>query len=153
MCPLTHEVRARSVAFTLDPIGALSHFLFPPRTQPRRTVDEQAMGLVAQPARSTLQIVTTSTLLFYAAERGHNPKVNSVFDALVYCTTCLSVGYGDIFAMTPIGKLVGSTLMTLGPALSNAALDGPQGRKVDDQVEREILATLQQMLRRMPAAP
>ena len=100
----------------------------------------------------SLWVVTTSTLLFYAAERGHNPNVNSVWDALVYCTTCLSVGYGDIFAMTPIGKIIGSTLMTMGPALSGATLDGPHGEKVDDHVEKEILATLQEILKRMPPA-
>jgi hypothetical protein len=137
----------------VDPIGAINDFLFPPRTQPRRTVDERAVELVSQPANSTLQVVATSTLLFYAAEVGNNPKVNSVWDALVYCTTCLSVGYGDIFAMTPIGKLVGSALMTIGPALSGATLDGPDGKKVDDHVEREILATLQEILRRMPQQP
>ena len=137
----------------MDPIGALSQFLFPPRGAPRRSVDDRAAGLVAQPAKTTLQVVTTSTLLFYAAERGHNPKVNSVWDALVYCTTCLSVGYGDIFAMTPIGKIIGSTLMTMGPALSGAALDGPPEQKVDDRVEKEVLATLQEILKRMPAPP
>jgi hypothetical protein len=68
----------------------------------------------------------------------------------VYCSTCLSVGYGDIFAMTPIGKMVGTYLMTIGPALSGATLDGPHGEKVDDVVEKEILATLQEILRRMP---
>ena len=134
----------------MDPIGALSQLLFPPRGAPRGSLDAQAAALVAQPAKTTLQVVTTSTLLFYAAERGHNPKVNSVWDALVYCTTCLSVGYGDIFAMTPIGKIIGSTLMTMGPALSGATLDGPTEEKVDDRVEKEILSTLQEILRRMP---
>ena len=142
-----------AVSRTVDPIGAISNFLFPPRTQRRRTIEERAVELVAQPANSTLQVVATSTLLFYAAEVGHNPKVNSVFDALVYCTTCLSVGYGDIFAMTPIGKLVGSALMTVGPALSGATLDGPDAKKTDDHLEREILATLQEILRRMPQQP
>ena len=137
----------------MDPIGALSNLLFPPRGTTRGSIDEQAARLMAQPAKSTLQVVTTSTLLFYAAEVGRNPKVNSVWDALVYCTTCLSVGYGDIFAMTPVGKIIGSTLMTMGPALSGAALDGPPEEKVDDKVEKEILATLQEILRRMPPAP
>jgi hypothetical protein len=137
----------------VDPIGVINDFLFPPRNRPRRSLDESAVDLVAQPADSTLRVVTTATLVFYAAEVGVNPKVNSVWDALVYCTTCLSVGYGDIFARTPIGKMVGSALMTIGPSLSGATLDGPHNDKVDDKVEREILSTLQEILRRMPPAP
>lgn len=124
----------------------------PPPAQ-RRSLDDLALDVVAHPARSTVQVVTAATLLFYAAERGHNAKVESIWDALVYVTTSLSVGYGDIFAKTPMGKIIGSALMTVGPALSGAALDGPHGRKADDKVEREILATLQEILARMPPAP
>ena len=142
------ERTPRSVS--VDPIGRLNDFLFPPRTQPRRSIDERAAEMVAQPAESTLRVLTTSSLIFYAAEVAHNPKVNSVLDAFIYCSTCLSVGYGDIFAMTPIGKMVGTYLMTIGPALSGATLDGPKGEKVDDAVEKEILGTLQEILKRMP---
>ncbi len=35
-----------------------------------------------------------------------NPKVKRFEDALVFCTTCMSVGYSDIFAKTPTGKAV-----------------------------------------------
>ena len=98
--------------------------------------------LVAEYKWPRLLVLLTSSLVFYAAEVAHNPKVNSVLDAFIYCSTCLSVGYGDIFAMTPIGKMVGTYLMTIGPALSGATLDGPKGEKVDDVVEKEILATL-----------
>lgn len=137
----------------MDPIAAISDLLFPPWDEPAQSVDDRAAQLVAKPARSTAQVVAASTVLFYAAERGHNPKVNSIYDALVYTTTCLSVGYGDIFAVTPVGKLVGSALMTIGPALSGATLDGPHDNKVDDHVEREILATLKEILGRLPPRP
>jgi hypothetical protein len=117
----------------------------------RRSVDERAADVLKRPARSTLSVVSTATLLFFAAERGHNPQVKSVWDALAYVTTCLSVGYHNVFPVTSAGKIIGSALMTIGPSLSGAALDGPHGDKPDDQVEREILATLKQILARLPA--
>ncbi len=62
-----------------------------------------------------------------------------MWDAMVYCSTCLSVGYGDIFAKTPMGKVLGSALMTIGPAVAAGTLDGKK-REVDGTQE-EILQT------------
>jgi hypothetical protein len=42
--------------------------------------------------------------------------------------------------------------MTLGPALSGAALDGTSS-KVGHATQEQILDTLRQMLQRLPAAP
>jgi hypothetical protein len=113
-------------------------------------IDQWATTLGDNPCRNTAALVALSTILFYAAERDHNPKVNDVFDAAIYCSTCLSVGYGDIFARTPLGKLLGTALMTIGPSLSGAALDGP-GVERRDNVQGEILSTLKQILERLPA--
>jgi hypothetical protein len=114
-------------------------------------VDDWARSLGDNPCRNTAGLVALSSLLFYMAERDHNPKVNDVFDAGIYCSTCLSVGYGDIFAKTPLGKLLGTALMTIGPSLSGAALDGPAaGRR--DEVQADMLATLKQILERLPNA-
>ena len=113
-------------------------------------IDGWATQLGDNPCRNTAALVALSSLAFFAAERDHNPKVNDVWDAAVYCSTCLSVGYGDIFARTPIGKIIGTTLMTIGPALSNAALDGPAAQR-RDAVQDEILSTLKQLLERLPA--
>ena len=112
-------------------------------------IDEWARALGDHPCRNTAMLVALSSLLFYAAERDHNPKVKDVFDASVYCSTCLSVGYGDIFARTPIGKIIGTVLMTIGPALTNAALDGPAAQR-RDAVQDEMLGTLKQILQRLP---
>lgn len=114
-------------------------------------IDQWAVKLGDNPCRNTAALVALSSLLFYAAERDHNPKVNDVFDAGIYCSTCLSVGYGDIFAKTPLGKLLGTALMTIGPALSGAALDGPTTER-RDATQGEILATLKQILERLPTA-
>jgi len=112
-------------------------------------IDQWTTKLGDSPARNTAAVVALSSLLFYAAEREHNPKVNDVFDASVYCSTCLSVGYGDIFAKTPLGKLIGTVLMTIGPALSGAAMDGPRDEK-QAQVQEQMLTTLREILKRLP---
>jgi len=116
-------------------------------------LDHWAQRLGDNPCRNTAALVALTSLLFYAAERDHNPKVNDVWDAGIYCSTCLSVGYGDIFAKTPLGKIIGTTLMTIGPSLSGACLDGPADQR-RDAVQDQILSTLQQILARLdPAQP
>ena len=111
-------------------------------------VDRWASALDQAPCRNAAALVGASSLLFYALERGHNPKVNDVFDAMVYTSTCLSVGYGDIFAKTPLGKVLGSALMTIGPALAAKTLDGPAAER-RDAVQAEVLETLKQILARI----
>jgi hypothetical protein len=108
-------------------------------------LDSLAGRLTEQPARNCAALVAVSAAIFYAAERDYNPKVNDIWDAFVYCSTCLSVGYGDIFAKTPIGKLLGSTLMTVGPALSGAALDAVSAKN-QETLQAETLATLKAIL-------
>ena len=78
------------------------------------------------PLEATAATVLGSAILFYKAEHGVNPKVRRFEDALVYCSTSMSVGCTDIFAHTPTGKMIGSFLMTLGPALATRALDTPR---------------------------
>jgi hypothetical protein len=111
--------------------------------------DDWAGALTANPGRNNAAVVGLAAVLFYAAEKGHNPKVHDIFDAMIYTSTCLSVGYGDIFAHTPIGKLIGTALMTYGPALSNAALNQRPPERGEDALaesQRQIHATLQQIL-------
>jgi hypothetical protein len=77
------------------------------------------------PMNALAASVLVGAAAFYAAEREHNPKVNSFYDALVYVSTNLSVGYSDIFAKTEAGKAIATTLMTYGPALAARAFDVP----------------------------
>ena len=109
-----------------------------------------ASALEQSPCAGAAAVVGASTLLFYALERGRNPKVNDVFDAMVYTSTCLSVGYGDIFAKTPLGKVLGSALMTVGPALAARTLDGPAAAR-RDAVQADVLQTLKQILANLEA--
>jgi hypothetical protein len=115
------------------------------------SLDEWMARLTDHPGRNTAAAVALSSILFFAAEKRHNPKVNDVWDAAIYCSTCLSVGYGDIFAKTPLGKIIGTTLMTIGPALSGATLDGATKARDEqaEQTQRQVLETLKQILARL----
>jgi voltage-gated potassium channel len=83
------------------------------------------------PMGSAVVAVLAGAAMFYAAERGKNPKVTSFYDALVYVSTNLSVGYSDILAKTPAGKSIGSGLMTYGPALATRVFDPPNQASAD----------------------
>ena len=113
-------------------------------------LDQLAAKLTENPCGKAAALVGVGSVLFYAAERGRNPKVNDIFDAMIYTSTCLSVGYGDIFAKTPVGKLLGTALMTLGPAVAAQTLDGSANER-RDALQAETLETLKQILKRMGA--
>jgi hypothetical protein len=100
------------------------------------------------PQGTVISTVLAASYLFYRAEHGKNPKVKSFYDALVYVSTNLSVGYCDIFATTPAGKLLGSALMTYGPAMATRLLDAPTAGRApatSEVTERldKILAALE----------
>jgi hypothetical protein len=118
------------------------------RTAVKQLKDGLRGTYAGDPLGTTTTAVVVASWLFYRAERGKNPKVNSFYDALVYVSTNLSVGYCDILAKTPAGKLLGSALMTVGPAMATRALDEerPAGYEPDARVvERldRILAALE----------
>ena len=115
-------------------------------------LESKAAALTHKPCQNTVAMVTGAAVIFYMAERGHNPKVRDIYDALVYCTTNISVGYCDIFAQTPVGKLIGSMLMTLGPAMASKTLDGAKPTE-EDATQREILATLREIAGKLDARP
>jgi hypothetical protein len=72
-----------------------------------------------------LALVAGGTLLYYLAERRGNEKINNLWDALEYTTTCTSVGYSDVYSTTSTGKLVSSIIFLLAPLLTERALDPP----------------------------
>jgi voltage-gated potassium channel len=85
---------------------------------------EHTLG-VASPADELAALVSWGAALFYWAESEVNPGVRSYWDALHYIATSLSVGYANVFPMTPIGKSIGAVVMMVGPALAARALDAP----------------------------
>jgi voltage-gated potassium channel len=98
-----------------------------PRETPLATAPLVPPG--ASPAEELGSLVGWAAAVFYLAESDVNPGVTSYWDALHYITTSLSVGYANIFPMTPLGKTVGSVVMMLGPALSARVLDTPRERE------------------------
>jgi hypothetical protein len=83
-------------------------------------------AVAADPFDAAVVTVLGGAFLFYVAEKGRNPKVETYWDALVFVSTCMSVGYADMFARTPAGKAIASAVMTVGPAISGAILEEPR---------------------------
>jgi hypothetical protein len=103
---------------------------------------EQAVaGLACQANGSAdlAQFVAATSALFFWAERGANPRVQTYWDALHYVATSLSVGYANMFPETPLGKIIGAVVMMVGPALSARALD------TDERVDNENLAIVERL--------
>lgn len=86
---------------------------------------ELRSAIARDPIDSLVVTCLGSAWLFYVAEKGENEKVNSFWDALVFVTTSLSVGYANIFAVTPAGKAIAAALNTIGPAMAAKALEAP----------------------------
>jgi len=80
-------------------------------------------GVARDPLDALMVTVLGGSFLFYIAEKDENPKVNTYWDALLYISTCLSVGYADIFARTKPGQAIATAIMTVGPAMAAKALD------------------------------
>lgn len=66
-------------------------------------------------------VMILSSIGLYAAEHGANSAVNEPLDALWWgIVTMTTVGYGDVYPITPEGRLAASVLMLLGIALFSA---------------------------------
>lgn len=108
------------------------------------------------PFDSVVTVVGTGTVLFYLAEKGKNDKCKTIFDALTFITTCLSVGYDDLFAKTPSGKAIASFVMTVGPQLTASLFDPPRSdveRQAADvaAVQRAVVERLDSILEALRA--
>jgi hypothetical protein len=94
----------------------------------------------SDPFDALVVTVVGGAFLFYLAERGKNPKVNSYVDALLFISTCVSVGYADVFACTPAGKAIASAVMTFGPAMSGGIFDEPGSQGEPIAAPAELIA-------------
>lgn len=66
-------------------------------------------------------VTLLASLLFYFAEAGDNPAVGGPTDAIWWAlVTATTVGYGDIYPMTPAGRAAGVVMMLVGIATFSA---------------------------------
>jgi hypothetical protein len=98
------------------------------------------------PMGTTVATVLVASWLFYRAERGHNPKVKTLHDAILYVATNLSVGFTDIHATTAAGKTIASALVTFGPAMAARILDEPGAAKQSRADTQAIVERLDRIL-------
>lgn len=82
----------------------------------------------AEPSETALGVVLLAGIAFFQAEREHNPKVNSLGDALTFVSSRLAASSTDVSAVTETGKALGALLSTYGPAVAARALDRPGAR-------------------------
>ncbi len=92
-----------------------------------------------------LGVMVVTSMGLYVAEVGLNEAVGSPLDALWWgITTMTTVGYGDVYPVTPEGRLAAMTLMILGIGLYSAitavvtslVLSGRTEATVVDELER-----------------
>lgn len=123
------------------------------RIPERLSLDDLTAKLDASPGKSIAQVIAAASAVFYLAERGCNPRVKSLLDAALFCSSLLNVGETGIRPMTPLGKLVATLLMTYGPALAQRAMDRPAHSELPsgDDNQQAILQTLRDILARLPA--
>lgn len=80
----------------------------------------------SNPLEANIEFLGLASWAFYQAEKGVNPKFKTYMDAFYYISTCASVGYADIFAVTQAGRTIAALVMMVGPALTSRSLDRPK---------------------------
>ncbi len=92
----------------------------------KAALEGRLLGWVEQqPLEAPFAFLAACSLAFYSAEKETNPKIKTYVDAFYYISTCASVGYADVFAVTQKGRAIASLVMIVGPALTSHALERP----------------------------
>jgi len=95
--------------------------------------------LTRYPMETLAGFLLGTSAAFYLAERNVNPNIKTFVDALYYLSTCLSVGYADIFAQTQTGRVIATLVMTVGPSLTSELLDPPHKAASASAVNQELM--------------
>ena len=82
----------------------------------------------ANPLEANVEFLGLAAWAFYQVEKGVNPKIQTYIDAFYYISTCASVGYADMFAITQTGRTIAAIVMMVGPSLTGRALNYPDSR-------------------------
>lgn len=110
--------------------------------------------MTTYPIESLMGFLLSASAVFYLSEREVNPKIKTFVDALYYISTCLSVGYADIFAQTQTGRAVATLAMTIGPALADNILDPPHRAENASAANQEaMIARLDAILEELRQRP
>lgn len=102
-----------------------------------------------EPLDALAEFTAAAAGLLYVAEHEANPQFADYWDAYHYVATSLSVGYAQIFPVTPLGKLLGAVVQMLGPSLSSHALDPPTAR--EEAKDQALLGRLDAILAELRA--
>ena len=103
------------------------------------------------PIDALLATVVGGGLAFYAAEKESNPACATPWDGILYISTCLSVGYDNLFPTTTTGHLLATLVQTFGPALAAQAFDPPAAASAQPDLNQQILARLDEIVRLLAA--
>jgi hypothetical protein len=79
----------------------------------------------ANPLEANVEFLGLASWAFYQAEKGVNPKIQTYVDSFYYISTCASVGFADMFAVTQAGRTIAAIVMMIGPSLTSRALNDP----------------------------
>lgn len=83
-----------------------------------RIVNHRGLGLLVT---AWLAVMVICSAALYIAENGINQAITSPLDALWWgVVTLTTVGYGDVYPITPEGRIAASVLMLLGISLFGA---------------------------------
>lgn len=100
------------------------------------------------PMDAMVRFAAGAAWLFYQAEHGVNPRVETYLDALAYISTSLSVGYHEIHPRTQAGQLIASVVHMVGPSLAAGALGtgrNAAGSSADGAVVERLDAILEEL--------
>ncbi len=114
-----------------------------------RWEEEFIRKMSSNPLEALLLMLFGGSVLFYNAEKGRNPKINTFWDSFYFVSTCASVGYADVFAQTQAGKIISGVLNTFGPALCANVFDRPREDFAQTPPRDAIVEKLDQILQEL----